>query len=56
VQASRPGGLGLNNTQIAARLHLSMSTVKTHVTDVLAKTGCRDRVQAAILAIRAGLA
>lgn len=49
-------GAGLNNTEIAARLHLSMSTVKTHVTNVLAKTRSRDRVQAAILAIRSGLA
>jgi DNA-binding NarL/FixJ family response regulator len=48
-------GAGLNNTEIAASLHLSVSTVKTHVTNVLAKTGSRDRVQAAILAIRAGL-
>ena len=49
-------GAGLNNNEIAERLFLSMSTVKTHVTNVLAKTGSRDRVRAAILAIRAGLA
>lgn len=48
-------GAGLNNTEIAGRLHLSLSTIKTHITNVLAKTGSRDRVQAAILAIRAGL-
>ena len=48
-------GAGLNNTEISERLHLSMSTVKTHVTNVLAKTSSRDRVQAAILAIRAGI-
>ena len=48
-------GAGLNNTEISARLHLSMSTVKSHVTNVLAKTASRDRVQAAILAIRAGI-
>ena len=49
-------GLGLNNTEISARLHLTVSTVKTHVGNVLAKTGSRDRVQAAIIAIQAGLA
>ncbi|MEV4119701.1 response regulator transcription factor [Micromonospora sp. NPDC049645] len=49
-------GAGFNNNEIAERLYLSMSTVKTHVTNVLAKTGSRDRVRAAILAIRAGLA
>ena len=48
-------GLGLNNTEIAGRLHLSTSTVKTHVGSVLAKTHSRDRVQAALLASRAGL-
>lgn len=48
-------GHGLNNDEIAGRLHVSVHTVKTHLTSVLAKTQSRDRVQAALLAIRAGL-
>lgn len=49
-------GTGLSNDAIAAHLTLSVHTVKTHLTSILRKTGCRDRTQAAILAIRAGLA
>jgi DNA-binding NarL/FixJ family response regulator len=47
---------GLPNKAIAARLHLSEKTVKSHVSNVLAKLGVTDRTQAALRAVRDGYA
>lgn len=48
-------GTGLSNAGIATRLHLSAATVKAHISSILTRTDCANRVQAAVLAQEAGL-
>jgi len=45
---------GLSNVEIAGELYLGIQTVKTHVGNVLAKLGARDRTQAVIRAYDSG--
>jgi len=46
---------GLTNHEIARQLYIGLGTAKTHVRNLLAKLGARDRVQLVILAYRTGL-
>jgi len=46
---------GMSNQEISHALFLSETTVKTHVSKILEKLGCRDRVQAVVAAYEGGL-
>jgi DNA-binding NarL/FixJ family response regulator len=48
-------GRGLSNAEIAAELYMSVATVKTHVSRILAKLDLNNRVQIALLVYDAGL-
>jgi two-component system, NarL family, response regulator LiaR len=46
---------GLSNKEIAEKLEISLSTVKTHIEEILARLKVSDRTQAAVKAVRQGL-
>ncbi|MCM6788951.1 response regulator transcription factor [Nocardia sp. CDC159] len=48
-------GVGMSNTEIASRLSVSASTVKTHLHHVMAKLGVGSRAQAVVVAYESGL-
>jgi DNA-binding NarL/FixJ family response regulator len=46
---------GLSNTELASTLHVSLPTVKTHVSRILTKLDARDRTQLVVIAYESGL-
>jgi DNA-binding NarL/FixJ family response regulator len=47
---------GEDNARIAAQLHISPKTVKNHISNILMKLQIENRIQAAVLAVRSGIA
>jgi len=56
VDVLRAVARGLSNQEIGAELHIGYGTVKTYVSSLLAKLGCRDRAQLVMYAYESGVA
>ncbi|MCW2962340.1 MAG: DNA-binding response regulator, partial [Thermoleophilia bacterium] len=56
IEVLRHVAEGLDNNEIAARLGISGKTVKNHVSSILMKLELTNRVQAAVFAVRTGIA
>jgi DNA-binding NarL/FixJ family response regulator len=56
IEVLRLLAIGRSNADIALVLAISLNTVATHVRNILAKTGCANRTEAAAYAMRHGLA
>jgi DNA-binding NarL/FixJ family response regulator len=56
MQVLRLIAAGFDNAQIAAELHISPKTVKNHISNILMKLQIENRIQAAVFAVRSGLA
>lgn len=56
IEVLRLVARGLDNNEIAVELDISPKTVKNHVSSILMKLGVTNRVQAAVFAVRSGLA
>ena len=55
IEVLRLIAIGRSNADIALALAISLNTVATHVRNILAKTGCANRTEAAAYAMRHGM-
>ena len=56
LQVLQQVAAGSSNAEVAAALHLSVATVKTHISRLLSKLDCRDRAQLVVVAYETGVA